>query len=202
MVQDFFHHISPCSIGKSSSIRVHFPVCYVSLPECTLSTNGTLMVWGPVVWDSNRGTPNNPFHNGIPGIQTTNPNHPFTISWPADLCFLFLSRKSGEIDCSWRKRLGCSLLGCSLNPPGSFCYIFLVGWSLINLHFPMLFGGGASQVHDLSLFFLPIGRASKNFRKIVETVHGCFVNFLRFITIYMAVGKKSPQPWEMIFEVE
>ena len=28
------------------------------------------------VWDSNRGTPKvaNPFHKGIPGIQTTNPN--------------------------------------------------------------------------------------------------------------------------------
>ena len=24
---------------------------------------------------------NNPFHKGIPGIQTTNPNHQLTISW-------------------------------------------------------------------------------------------------------------------------
>ena len=35
------------------------------------STNGKLVVWGPVVWDSNRGTPNNPFH--VRGSQISNP---------------------------------------------------------------------------------------------------------------------------------
>ncbi len=37
------------------------------------STNGKLVFWGPVVWDSIGGTPKNPnpFHNGILGIQTT-----------------------------------------------------------------------------------------------------------------------------------
>ena len=33
------------------------------------------MVWG------SRGTHKIPFHKGIPGIQTTNPNHQVTISW-------------------------------------------------------------------------------------------------------------------------
>ena len=37
-------------------------------------TSGKLLVWGPVVWDLNRGTPKNPntFRKGIPGIQTNN----------------------------------------------------------------------------------------------------------------------------------
>ena len=41
------------------------------------STNGSLVVWAPVVWNSNRGTPKNPFLPfmfGDPiGIQTTGP---------------------------------------------------------------------------------------------------------------------------------
>ena len=37
-----------------------------------LSASGKLVVWGPVVWDSNW----NPFHKGISGIQThRDPNH-------------------------------------------------------------------------------------------------------------------------------
>ena len=36
-----------------------------------------------MVWDSNRGTPKypNPFHKGIQGIQTFNPNQQLAISW-------------------------------------------------------------------------------------------------------------------------
>ena len=38
-----------------------------------ISTDGTLVVWGPVVWDSRGARPsNNPYHKGIPEIQTTN----------------------------------------------------------------------------------------------------------------------------------
>ena len=44
--------------------------------------NGKLLVWGPVVWVSNRvHLSNNPFHKGIPDIQTTNPNQQLTIGW-------------------------------------------------------------------------------------------------------------------------
>ena len=54
-----------------------------------LSTSGK---W--VVWDSNRGTPKNPnpFHKGIPGIQTTGPQ---TTNLPLiDFSFHLLSWKS------------------------------------------------------------------------------------------------------------
>ena len=37
------------------------------------STNGSLVVWAPVVWDSNRGTPKNPRLPFMFGIQTTGP---------------------------------------------------------------------------------------------------------------------------------
>ncbi len=49
----------------------------VSLRSLPISTNGQLLVWGPAVWDS-RGTPKfaNPFHKGIPGIQTIQPKPP------------------------------------------------------------------------------------------------------------------------------
>ena len=45
-----------------------------------LMVNG--VVWGPVVWDSNRGIPKNPnpaHFSGIPNIHTANRNHQFTI---------------------------------------------------------------------------------------------------------------------------
>ena len=44
--------------------------------------NQLMVNWwfGLVVWDSILGVPlsNNPLHKGIPGIQTTNPNHQLT----------------------------------------------------------------------------------------------------------------------------
>ncbi len=44
-----------------------------------ISSRGQLMgtIGKLMVWDSNRATPKNPnpFHEGIPNIQTTKPNH-------------------------------------------------------------------------------------------------------------------------------
>ena len=38
--------------------------------------------WFGARWFGILGVPsNNPFHKGIPGIQTTNPNQQLTISW-------------------------------------------------------------------------------------------------------------------------
>ena len=54
--------------------------CYVSFRGCNIyisspriSYNGKLVVWGPGGWNSNRvPLSKNPFHKGIPNIQTTN----------------------------------------------------------------------------------------------------------------------------------
>ena len=47
------------------------------------STNGKLVVWGPVVWDSNRGTPIRiPIPDSFSGIQSeSKPPGPQTIGW-------------------------------------------------------------------------------------------------------------------------
>ena len=75
-----FEDVCPIEYGD-------IPASYVSLPEGTLYIYHQPMVnwsFGSVVWDSNRGTAslsNNSFHKGIPGIQTTNPNHQLTIGY-------------------------------------------------------------------------------------------------------------------------
>ena len=70
-------------------------MCFPSEP--LQSTNGQLVVWVPVVWDSNRVPPsNNPFQNGIPGIQTTGthtitlPNHDPVLENPSRCQLLVL----------------------------------------------------------------------------------------------------------------
>ena len=40
-----------------------------------------LVVWGQVVWDSTGILSTNPFHKGIPEIQTTNTNYQLTTIW-------------------------------------------------------------------------------------------------------------------------
>ena len=44
--------------------------------------NGKFVVWGPVVWDSGRGTPKEQSLSQVdPRNVNPNPNHQFTISW-------------------------------------------------------------------------------------------------------------------------
>ena len=79
-----------------------------------------LVVWGPVVWDSNRDSPKAPnnFHfagAGIPNIQThQDPNHQFTISWkPNFYCIKYYKNNMWLL---W------SLERCSLNIIPRVCF--------------------------------------------------------------------------------
>ncbi len=54
---------------------------FLQVINVRMSTKGKLVVWGPVVWNSNRvPLSNNPFHKGIPNIQTTDPDHQLAIT--------------------------------------------------------------------------------------------------------------------------
>ena len=70
-----FHEINH-PIWVETPIYIYICFFYKSLQEWvdfSISTNGKWVVWDPVVWDSNQGTPKNSNHKGIPGIQTTGP---------------------------------------------------------------------------------------------------------------------------------
>ena len=54
-----------------ANVRAEGFIIYFDGPMVQLIVR--LVVW--MVVEDFRGAPNNPFHKGIPGIQTTNPNH-------------------------------------------------------------------------------------------------------------------------------
>ena len=132
VVQDFFHQISPCSIGKSSSIKGSIFQPAMLAYQSVLCQRMVHWWFGARLFGIRIGVPLTiPF---IRGSQESKPPTQTTNLPLADLLvvFLFLSRKSGEIDCSWSQKVGCPTLGCSLNQPDFFCYNFLVWGSLIN----------------------------------------------------------------------
>ena len=88
-----------CLPRDRQNIQSWYPNMFFS-SEPLQSTNGQLVVWVPVVWDSNRVSPsNNPFHNGIPGIQTTGTH---TITWFKPFYQIMIQ--------SWKNPSRCQLL--------------------------------------------------------------------------------------------
>lgn len=64
-------------IGNEQLPALLYTDCHKPIQAHVKSTNGESEVWGF------EGVPliNTPFHNKIPGKQTTNPNQQFSISW-------------------------------------------------------------------------------------------------------------------------
>ena len=62
--------ISPFSIGNTSSIRVHFPASYVSLPECNMTSFNRVHTLPET---NSEFTPENsgPLEKEIPNLETT-----------------------------------------------------------------------------------------------------------------------------------